>query len=145
MVNKYRVSQGLSPVKWSIKVYNTAYHHSSYMSNKGVPFAHTETVDIKGHEEINDVQDRIDKYCGVSSWGTECMASMWLFSWVDGEDFDIYKECRKVVDNWINSPGHRKAMLYDKEGNGNLTLGAVSVIKLKYSESAIPVLVLVNK
>jgi hypothetical protein len=36
-------------------------------------------------------------------------------------------------------------MLYDKEGNGNLTIGAVSAIKVSYCETAIPVLVLVNK
>ena len=45
------------------------------MSNDGVEFEHTEMVkDIVGHEEINDVQQRIKKYCGVYTWGTECMA-----------------------------------------------------------------------
>ena len=29
MVNNYRVSQGLDPVKWSNKVYSAAYYHSS--------------------------------------------------------------------------------------------------------------------
>ena len=32
MVNNYRVSQGLEPVKWSNNVYGAAYHHSSYVS-----------------------------------------------------------------------------------------------------------------
>ena len=144
MINEYRISEGLKTVKWSNKVYNAAYHHSSYMSNKGVPYAHTETVDVDGHEEINNPQVRIEKYCGPSSWGTECIAGLPLLSWTV-EPWDLEKACRTVVNNWINSPGHKKAILYDKEGNGNLTIGAVSVIKLNYCESSIPVLVLVNK
>jgi|TARA_R110000851_G_scaffold205635_2_gene357672 hypothetical protein len=144
MVNEYRVSQGLESVVWSEKVYDAAYHHSSYMSNKGVPYAHTETVDVDGHEEINDPQMRISKYCGSSSWGTECLAGLRLMSWTS-EPWDLEKACRTVVNDWINSPGHKKAMLYDKEGNGNLTIGAVSAIKVSYCETAIPVLVLVNK
>ena len=80
MVNSYRVSQGLEEVTWSDKVYESAYHHSSYMSNKGVEFEHTEVVDVEGHEEINDAQQRIRKYCGEYSWGTECMAGLPLIS-----------------------------------------------------------------
>ena len=144
MVNEYRVSQGLDAVVWSEDAYNAAYHHSSYMSNKGVPYAHTETVDVDGHEEISNPQMRIAKYCSPSSWGTECMAGLPLLSWTV-EPWDLEKACRTVVNDWINSPGHKKAILYDKEGNGNLSIGAVSVIKLNYCESSIPVLVLVNK
>jgi len=143
MVNSYRVSQGLGEVSWSDNVYNAAYHHSSYMSNKGVEFEHTEVVDVEGHEEINDVQQRIRKYCGEYSWGTECMAGLPLISFSD-EPFDLWSSCWGVVSSWINSPGHRKAMLYDLEGNGNLKFGAVSVIHLNYCESSVPVLVLTN-
>jgi len=143
MVNNYRVSQGLDPVKWSNKVYGAAYHHSSYVALDETPYCHSQSVDVPGHEEISDPQMRIKKYCGLYSWGTECIASMYLFSW-DDEPFDIEKECATVVALWINSPGHKKAMLFDKEGNGNLTLGAVSVIENGYG-TAIPVLVLVNE
>ena len=143
MVNEYRVSQGLSPVVWSEDVYSAAYHHSSYMSNKGVEYSHSQVVDVEGHEEINDPQKRIRKYCGEYAWGTECLAGMPLLSWSD-EPFNLEKACRQVVDDWIRSPGHKKAMLFDKEGYGKLTKGAVSVITLQYCESSIPVLVLVN-
>jgi|21_taG_2_1085346.scaffolds.fasta_scaffold00386_18 hypothetical protein len=143
MVNAYRVSQGLKEVTWSDDVYNAAYHHSSYMSNEGVEFEHTERVDVEGHEEINDVQKRIRKYCGDYTWGTECMAGLPLISF-SNEPFDLKEACWEVVSSWINSPGHRKAMLFDLEGNGNLQLGAVSVIKVKYCESSVPVLVLTN-
>ena len=79
-----------------------------------------------------------------AAWGTECLAGLRLMSWTS-EPWDLEKACRTVVNDWINSPGHKKAMLYDKEGNGNLTIGAVSAIKVSYCETAIPVLVLVNK
>tara|TARA_R100001594_G_scaffold133395_1_gene174072 strand:- start:811 stop:1281 length:471 start_codon:yes stop_codon:yes gene_type:complete len=144
MVNSYRVSQGLKEVSWSDDVYNAAYHHSSYMSNEGVEFEHTERVDVEGHEEINDVQERIRKYCGDYAWGTECMAGLPLISF-SNEPFDLKEACWEVVSSWISSPGHRKAMLFDLEGNGNLQFGAVSVIKVKYCESSVPVLVLTNK
>jgi len=144
MVNAYRVSQGLEEISWSDKVYMSAYHHSSYMSNKNVGFEHTELVDVKGHEEINDAQQRIKKYCGQYAWGTECMAGLPLISFSD-KPFDLETACWEVVSSWIMSPGHRKAMLYDLEGNGNLQFGAVSVIHLKYCESSVPVLVLTNK
>ena len=144
MVNEYRVSQGLDAVVWSEDAYNAAYHHSSYMSNEGVPYAHTETVDVDSHEEINDPQMRIAKYCNPSSWGTECIATLYLSAW-SGQSFDIHEECAKLVTRWINTPGHKQAMLYDKEGNGNLTIGAVSAIQLNYVDMAIPVLILVNK
>jgi hypothetical protein len=143
MVNSYRVSQGLEEISWSDKVYMSAYHHSSYMSNDGVEFEHTEMVDIVGHEEINDAQQRIKKYCGIYSWGTECMAGLQFWSF-DDTPFDLESSCWEVVSSWITSPGHRKAMLYDLEGNGNLRFGAVSVIQNKY-ENSVPVLVLTNK
>lgn len=143
MVNSYRISQGLEAVIWSDKVYESAYHHSSYMSNEGVGFEHTEMVDIVGHEEINDVQQRIKKYCGEYAWGTECMAGLPLISF-SNEPFDLKEACWGVVSSWITSPGHRKAMLFDLEGNGNLRFGAVSVIHVKYCESSVPVLVLTN-
>ena len=142
MVNSYRVSQGLEEVTWSDKVYESAYHHSSYMSNDGVEFEHTEMVDIVGHEEINDVQQRIKKYCGIYSWGTECMAGLQFWS-LDDKPFDLESSCWEVVSSWILSPGHRKAMLFDLEGNGNLQFGAVSVILNEY-ENSVPVLVLTN-
>ena len=143
MVNSYRVSQGLEEVIWSDKVYESAYHHSSYMSNEGVEFEHTEMVDIVGHEEINNAQQRIKKYCGVYSWGTECMAGLQFWS-LDDNPFDLESSCWEVVSSWIMSPGHRKAMLFDLEGNGNLRFGAVSVIQNQY-ENSVPVLVLTNK
>jgi len=143
MVNEYRVSQGLEAVVWSEDVYDAAYHHSYYMSYEGVNFSHSETVDIKGHEEINDPQNRIKKYCGKLSWGTECMAGLSFYPW-GGVPIDLEELCREVVNDWINSPGHRKAMLFDKEGHGNLKIGAVSVIGVRYSSSSVPVLVLVH-
>tara|TARA_R110000851_G_scaffold137100_2_gene272876 strand:- start:2523 stop:3053 length:531 start_codon:yes stop_codon:yes gene_type:complete len=143
MVNEYRVSQGLETVVWSEDVYDAAYHHSSYMSYEEVNFSHSETVDIKGHEEINDPQNRIKKYCGKLSWGTECMAGMMFITWRDKLP-NLEELCREVVNDWINSPGHRKAMLFDKEGHGNLKIGAVSVIHVRYCDSATPVLVLVH-
>ena len=143
MVNEYRVSQGLEAVEWSNDAYKAAYHHASYMTYKEVNFSHSETVDVKGHEEINDPQMRIKKYCGTYSWGTECMAGLPLYSWTD-EPLDLEKECRQVVNDWINSPGHRKAMLFDLEGRGNLTIGAVSVIQARYAQTSYPVLILVH-
>ena len=145
MVNNYRVSQGLNPVKWSNEVYGAAYHHSSYVALDETPYCHSQSVDVPGHEEISDPQMRIKKYCGLYSWGTECIAGMRVGGTLGGQSINIEEECAKVVALWINSPGHKKAMLFDKEGNGDLTIGAISVVKVKNTNLAMPVLVLVNE
>jgi len=148
-VNEFRISQGLLAVEWNDKVYDAAYHHAYYLSLDSVPFSHEENYDVDGFEEISDAQHRIKHYYDKYSWGIECLTGMNII-WFNG---DLEKAATWVVNGWINSPGHRRGMLFDTEGAGNLEFGAVSVLMKpsKYSWencnvcwSAWPTLVMVH-
>ena len=122
-VNEFRMSEGLLPVKWNDNVYNAAEHHALYISERGIQVS---------HYEIDD----------KNAWGIECITNI-NFVWYKG---DLEKIAEWTVNAWINSPTHRKGLLFDYDGSiGTLKFGAVSVLKVTDScEWARPVLVLVN-
>jgi len=144
-VNQYRVSQGLKPVVWNDKVYEASYHHALYISKRDIQVSHYEIKSVYDKEnfvEMERAQDRIKHYYNEKAWGIECIANI-NFVWYDG---DLEKIAEWVVNAWINSPNHRKGLLFDNDGSiGNLKFGAVTVLKVTDScEWARPTLVLVN-
>lgn len=143
-VNQYRVSQGLEPVVWDDKVYDAAHHHALYISERGIDVSHYELRDKENFMELERAQDRIKYYYNERAWGIECITNI-NFVWYDG---DLEQIAEWTVNAWINSPKHRKGLLFDYDGSiGNLKFGAVSVLKVTdivKSGWARPVLVLVN-
>lgn len=140
-VNEFRVSEGLLVVKWNDKVYDAAYHHAYYLSERSVPFSHNEEYDKDNFTELLTAQDRINHYYDERSWGIENLVGV-AFIWYDG---DIEKIAEWVVNAWINSPAHKRGMLFDSEGHGTLNFGAVSVLKTTdISMWGTPTLVLVH-
>tara|TARA_B100001250_G_C19748008_1_gene766296 strand:+ start:323 stop:838 length:516 start_codon:yes stop_codon:yes gene_type:complete len=140
-INTYRTSQGLDPVIWNKKVYDAAYHHALYISERGIDVSHYELRDKENFMELERAQDRIKYYYNERAWGIECIANI-NFVWHDG---DLEQIAEWTVNAWINSPKHRKGLLFDNEGYGKLQYGAVSVLKVTDLCSwARPVLVLVR-
>jgi|TARA_R110002020_G_scaffold1110_1_gene5472 uncharacterized protein YkwD len=140
-VNEFRVSEGLLAVKWNDKVYDAAYHHAYYLTDREIPLSHNEEHDKDNFTELMKAQDRIKHYYNESSWGIENLIGI-NFIWYKG---DIEKIAEWVVNAWIDSPQHKRGMLFDSEGYGTLTLGAVSVLKVTDSCSwGRPTLVLVH-
>ena len=141
-VNEFRISEGLLPVKWDDKVYKAAEHHALYISERGIQVSHYEIDDKENFIEMERAQDRIKHYYDKNAWGIECIANI-NFVWYKG---DLEKIAEWTVNAWINSPTHRKGLLFDYDGSiGTLKFGSVSVLKVTDScEWARPVLVLVN-
>ena len=140
-VNEFRVSEGLLAVTWNDSVYNAAYHHAYYLTDRNIPLSHNEDYDKDNFNELLTAQDRIKHYYNKNSWGIENLVGI-NFIWYNG---DIEKIAELVVNAWINSPQHKRGMLFDTEGHGNLTLGAVCVLKVTDSCSwGTPTLVLVH-
>ena len=140
-VNEFRVSEGLLAVKWNDKVYDAAYHHAYYLTDREISLSHNEDYDKVNFTELMRAQDRIKHYYNESSWGIENLIGI-NFIWYKG---DIEKIAEWVVNAWIDSPQHKRGMLFDSEGYGTLTLGAVSVLKVTDSCSwGRPALVLVH-
>ena len=143
-VNDFRVSEGLSPVKWNDKVYDAAYHHALYISKRGIQVSHYEIKSVYDKEnfvEMERAQDRIKQYYHKDAWGVECIANI-NFVWYNG---DLEKIAEWTVNAWIKSPDHRKGLLFKSPSGTSLKFGAVSVLKVTDScEWARPVLVLVN-
>lgn len=143
-VNEFRVSEGLLAVKWDDKVYDAAYHHAYYLSDRDITLSHYEVEDRENFVEMERAQDRIKHYYNKNSWGVECLTSINFVKYGN----DLEKLAQRVVNSWIKSPSHRKGMLFDYDGSiGTLKFGAVSVLKVRdacKSGWAIPTLVLVN-
>jgi len=140
-VNEFRVSEGLLAVKWNDKVYDAAYHHAYYLTDREISLSHNEEYDKDNFTELMKAQDRIKYYYNENSWGVENLVGI-NFIWYNG---DVEKIAGWVVNAWINSPQHRRGMLFDSEGHGNLIFGAVSVLKVTDScEWGRPTLVLVH-
>ena len=143
-VNQFRVSEGLSPVKWNDKVYNAANHHALYISKRGIQVSHYEIKSVYDKEnfvEMRRAQDTIKHYYHKDSWGVECITNI-NFVCYDG---DLGEIAEWAVNAWINSPDHRKGLLFESPSGTVLKFGAVSVLKVTDScEWARPVLVLVN-
>ena len=140
-VNEFRISVGLLAVKWNDKVYDAAYHHAYYLTDREISLSHNEDYDKVNFTELMKTQDRIKYYYNESSWGIENLVTI-NFIWYNG---DIEKIAEWVVKAWIDSPQHKRGMLFDSEGHGTLTLGAVSVLKVTDSCSwGRPTLVLVH-
>ena len=143
-VNEFRVSEGLLPVKWNNNVYNAAEHHALYISKRGIQVSHYEIESVYDKEnfvEMERAQDRIKHYYHENAWGIECITNI-NFVWYKG---DLEKIAEWTVNAWINSPNHRKGLLFESPSGTSLKFGAVSVLKVTDScEWARPVLVLVN-
>ena len=140
-VNQFRVSEGLLAVKWNDKVYDAAYHHAYYLSDRDITLSHYEVEDRENFVEMERAQDRIKHYYNKNSWGIECLTSINFVKYGG----DLEKLAQKVVNSWIKSPSHRKGMLFESPSGTTLKFGAVSVLKVtEFCEWAVPVLVLVN-
>lgn len=142
-VNQFRVSEGLLAVKWNDKVYDAAYHHAYYLSDRDITLSHYEVEDKENFVEMERAQDRIKHYYNKNAWGIECVTSTGFVKYGG----DLEKIAQRVVNSWIKSPSHRKGMLFESPSGTTLKFGAVSVLKVRdacKSGWARPTLVLVN-
>ena len=95
LVNKYRQSKGLKPLKLHETINKEAAKHSRNMANGSVAF---------GHDGFNSRFDRLAKAIPNATSMAENV------QYTSGN-------AAHVVDNWIHSPVHKKNM----EGDYNLT------------------------
>ena len=97
LINNERVTRGLQPLIWIEQAAAAARSHSTNMAECGY-FSH---ADLSGRR----VDDRADEF-GLSDWRRlgENIA------WLSGYDDPV----PKVVDGWMQSPGHRENILNSK-------------------------------
>jgi uncharacterized protein YkwD len=114
-INTYRLSKGLSPLKWDDKTFNASKHHTEYqVKNK-----------IVGHNEKNNTpspKSRLDYY-GVDYFYTGENCAKVIIGITEKYSNDEYLSS-EIVDGWKNSPYHNKIMLGE-----NYKFGGVSCIK----------------
>ena len=95
LVNQHRLEMGLKPLVMMKQISEQSALHSRDMAEGKLPF---------GHQGLGDRKDSIEKQIGfIQSWA-ENVAS--------GQN-----SAKEVVNDWLNSPGHRKII----EGNFNYT------------------------
>lgn len=51
-VNEFRISEGLLAVKWNDKVYDAAYHHAYYLTDREISLSHNEDYDKVNFTEL---------------------------------------------------------------------------------------------
>jgi uncharacterized protein YkwD len=94
-INHYRMTHQLSALTMNDRISQEAARHSQEMAHHRVPF---------GHQKFNDRMSRLYKTIHHARGGAENVAYN-------------YKNAKVVVQQWLNSPGHR----HNIRGNYNLT------------------------
>jgi len=95
LINKYRITHGMSMLKTNNLITKEATIHSREMAQHKLPF---------GHDKYDQRMGRLFKAINHSNGGAENVAYN-------------YKTAKIVVDGWLNSPGHRQNI----RGSYNLT------------------------
>ena len=127
LVNEFRVSEGLPPVKWDKRTYDAASHHGKYLSGD-VQTSHDETEDSKFVTELVDLSDRMTKYVTFRATGMENIVEVNFVGVDTPEEWESLAHW--IVDAWKESPSHRDGMLMDKRISSNLKYGGVSIYKV---------------
>jgi uncharacterized protein YkwD len=127
LVNEFRVSEGLPPVKFDERTYNAASHHCKYLGGD-VQTSHDETEDSKFVTELVDLDDRLSRYVSIRATGMENIVELNFIGVETPEQWEALAQW--IVEAWKNSPTHRAAMLFDFRLSANLEYGAVSIYKV---------------
>jgi uncharacterized protein YkwD len=104
-INDYRVENGVNRLKWDDATYKSTQIHTEYMIKDG-KLSHTE------NSETPNWWDRLNK--GYVLGGENC-------GYVPIYDSSLEELSHEMVESWISSAPHNKALL-----NKNATVGAVS-------------------
>ena len=105
IVNEYRVSNGLGTWVWSQDLFKVCEKHNYYQTQTGT-VSHDESINIKGHDEIRRLGDRVSD--GVTSnW--RCVGEN--LARVHNKDLTVSEIAERVLNGWINSPPHHKLLL----------------------------------
>ena len=104
-INDYRVENGINRLKWDDATYKSTQIHTEYMIKDG-KLSHTE------NSETPNWWDRLNK--GYVLGGENC-------GYVPIYDSSLEELSHEMVESWISSAPHNKALL-----NKNATVGAVS-------------------
>lgn len=104
-INDYRVENGVNRLKWDDATYKSTQIHTEYMIKDG-KLSHTE------NSETPNWWDRLNK--GYVLGGENC-------GYIPIYDSSLEELSHEIVEGWISSAPHNKALL-----NKNATVGAVS-------------------
>ena len=94
-LNDFRASNGRSKLKWDENVFNVSVPHTKAMASKGQI----------SHDGFDNRANQLNNYFFVYQSAENVAYFM------TGEDVEESKVARKLTDQWINSPGHRRNML----------------------------------
>jgi uncharacterized protein YkwD len=117
LINDERIKNGLQPLIWTDKSAITARFHSANMSQTSY-FSHKDLIG-------NRVEDRLNKF-GVTDWR---MAGENI-AWISGYD----DPTARVVESWMNSPGHRKNILQPKYRESGIGLAITDDHKFYFTQ-----------
>lgn len=128
-INERREAHGLRPLEWDSELRDITRYHSEDMAQNGY-YAHTapdgETLEDR-YQRFN-YNCRIETVDGVITSGSENIAYTYAGSDVEREDgsvvnhdYDETQIAEGLVNQWMNSPGHRENILrpyWQAEGIG---------------------------
>ena len=107
-LNDFRKSKGLKALEWEDKVYKAIRPHTQKMMK----------IDQISHDNFDSRADKIEK-CFKVRQSAENVAFFSAY-----EDKSPEDTARKLTDQWISSPGHRKNMLLP-----HLTHAGISILR----------------
>ena len=136
-INEHRDSIGLNKLSWDTSIYKASKHHAEYLvllnseeyqkkHNKYniTSATHYEEVDFENFEEFFDVDERSKRYMGKSyHLCTENAAVVGARKSLTLEILEDEKIVDRIINGWINSPGHKKNMEIESS-----KLGACSIL-----------------
>lgn len=107
-LNDFRKSKGLKALEWEEKVYKAIRPHTQQMMK----------IDKISHDNFDSRADKIEKSFKVR----QSAENVAFFSAYEDKSPD--ETARKLTDQWISSPGHRKNMLLP-----HLTHAGISILR----------------
>lgn len=139
LINEYRVSKGVQPMKWDSSISKMAVHHSEYMIQYPYTFhqavtgdfctdsisPHEERVPVQGIDRVVTVSDRFKRFVpgGYGIYGSENICFGGAGKYVNMSANEIAKD---IFEGWKNSPKHNENML-----NPTLRSGACCTVMKK--------------
>lgn len=139
-INYLRKVECLDTLLYSDSLSIAAKHHAQYLALSG-DFSHEETVPLKGHKRLFDLEQRCEEY-GFRRYYQNCTCENILLGFNRGS---IQERAESAVMGWFESSGHRKCLLAGNSKRVQGLVGISVVQSTKFKDDLYYVMVIAGK
>lgn len=104
--NDFRAENNLPPLLWQHNIYRASKHHATTMACLGAIFHGQENQDIYGPPDSVSMYKKYTSARTFSGTGENV-----LYNFTPGNGYSYARTAQYIIEQWIDSPGHRENML----------------------------------